>query len=126
MGHTVSGQGYQVDVDVLDGAARSMRELAADQDQFELRGLCGEPEVYGHQGLHDGLADACDKLSNTLDNLASTVEDLAGGLEKSAALYRESEQANAQKLQGGGGDPGMALEQQARQDSAARRSASAR
>ncbi len=43
----MDGPGFHVDVKVLASASKSMGDIVHDQDSFELRGLCGEPGLYG-------------------------------------------------------------------------------
>jgi hypothetical protein len=65
----VDGPSFHVDVDVLASASKSMGDIVHDQDSFELRELCGEPSLYGHDGVHDALAELCGRWSVGLDAL---------------------------------------------------------
>jgi hypothetical protein len=63
----MDGPGFHVDIEVLETASKNMQDLWHSQDEFELRGLCGEPELYGHGGVHDALADFCGQWSVGMD-----------------------------------------------------------
>lgn len=56
-GDAVDGPGFHVDVEAVDEAARGITQSVQDQDNFELRGLCGDADLYGHAGVHDALMD---------------------------------------------------------------------
>ncbi|NIJ09830.1 hypothetical protein FHU38_000174 [Saccharomonospora amisosensis] len=43
----MDGPGYHVDVDALEQAGTAIQKAVEEQDNFELRGLTGEPEMYG-------------------------------------------------------------------------------
>lgn len=49
----LDGPGFHIDADKVDEAARGIQDSVHDQDNFELRGLCGDLELYGHAGVHD-------------------------------------------------------------------------
>ena len=65
----VDGPGFHVDVDKVDEAANGIHQSVQDQDNFELRGLCGNTELYGHTPLHDALMDFSVRWSDGLDVL---------------------------------------------------------
>jgi hypothetical protein len=99
----VDGPGFHVDIDVLESAAKNMGDVVRDQDGFELRGLCGEPTLYGHKGIHDALAELCGRWSVGLDALADRASELGDLLGEAAAAYREVEHGNTSALKT---DPG--------------------
>lgn len=47
----LDGPGFHVDVDEIDEAADGIHESVQDQDDFQLRDLCGDTELYGHTPL---------------------------------------------------------------------------
>jgi hypothetical protein len=99
----VDGPGFHVDIDVLESASKNMSAVVHDQDSFELRGLCGEPGLYGHNGVHNALAELCGRWSVGLDALTDRANDLGGLLGKAAAAYRAVEHENTSTLKS---DPG--------------------
>ncbi|SEP21300.1 hypothetical protein [Amycolatopsis saalfeldensis] len=94
----MDGPGFHVDVGVLEAASKNMKDLWHGQDDFELRGLCGEPELYGHGGVHDALADFCGQWSVGLDALCDRANGLADTLGKAAQAYRAVEHGNTAAL----------------------------
>lgn len=101
----LDGDGFHVEIETLEAAARRMGEVAADQQDFELRSLCGDAEVYGDAGLRDALMDFCVRWSTGIDALADRATQLGAGLGKAAESYREAEHANTGRLRV---DPAMA------------------
>ncbi|NBH10965.1 hypothetical protein [Amycolatopsis sp. SID8362] len=99
----MDGPGFHVDIEALASASKSMGDIVHDQDSFELRGLCGEPGLYGHNGVHDALAELCGRWSVGLDALSDRASDLGDLLGKAAAAYRAVEHSNADALKS---DPG--------------------
>jgi hypothetical protein len=99
----LDGPGFHVDVDAVEEAARGVSESVRDQDNFELRGLCGDSDLYGHAGLHDALMDYCVKWSDGLDVLTDDAGAIGGALTKAVQAYRAIDEATALTL---GGDPG--------------------
>ncbi|WP_329072549.1 hypothetical protein [Amycolatopsis sp. NBC_01480] len=99
----MDGPGFHVEVDVLESASTSMGEIVHDQSSFQLRGLCGEPPLYGHDGVHGALAEFCGRWSVGLDALADRAGDLGDLLGKAAKAYRGVEHSNTAALKD---DPG--------------------
>ncbi|RJQ81432.1 hypothetical protein [Amycolatopsis panacis] len=99
----LDGPGFHVDVDVVDGAARGVRDSVRDQNNFELRGLCGDSGLYGHAGLHDALMDYCVKWSAGLDVLTGDASEIGDTLSRAVQAYRSIDEAASRTL---GGDPG--------------------
>ena len=99
----MDGPGFHVDVEVLNSAASSMGAIVHDQSTFALRGLCGDPELYGHRGVHDALAQFCGRWSVGLDALSDRAAELGTSLGKAAEAYRETEHTTTATLTA---DPG--------------------
>ncbi len=99
----MEGPGFHVDVDVLERASKNMSAVVRDQDSFELRGLCGEPRLYGHAGVHDALAELCGRWSVGIDALSDRASDLGDLLGKAAEAYRAVEHSTVEALKT---DPG--------------------
>ncbi|WP_328617099.1 hypothetical protein OHS18_12625 [Amycolatopsis sp. NBC_00355] len=99
----LDGPGFHVDVDAVDEAARGVRESVQDQHQFELRNLCGDAGVYGHNGLHDALMDYCGRWSGGLDTLTDDAGAIGDALTKAVEAYRVIDENAARALSG---DPG--------------------
>ncbi|MGH9061408.1 MAG: hypothetical protein ACRDZY_18130 [Acidimicrobiales bacterium] len=87
----MDGPGFHVEVEALEGASTSMAQVAADQDNFALRGLCGEPPLYGHDGVHDALAEFCGRWSVGRDALADRARSMGDLLGTAAKAYRQAE-----------------------------------
>jgi hypothetical protein len=100
----VDGPGFHVDVDTVAEAGTGITQSVTDQENFELRGLCGDSALYGHQGLHDALMDFCVRWSDGLDVLADDAGKIGAALTRAADAYRGIDDASARTL---GGDPGQ-------------------
>jgi len=98
----VDGAGFHADVQVIEEAASGIAESVRDQDSFELRGLCGEPELYGHTPLRNALMDFCVRWSGGLDALTDDAGTIADSLARVARAYRAVDSVAAQTL---GADP---------------------
>ncbi|WP_432850491.1 hypothetical protein ACQPXB_08060 [Amycolatopsis sp. CA-161197] len=102
---TLDGPGFHVDVDVLGEAAKGIGQSVHDQQTFELRGLCGDTELYGHSGVHDALANYCARWSAGLDTLTEDAGVIGDCLTHVAEVYRGIDQAAVGRLRA---DPGSA------------------
>ena len=100
----MDGPGFHVEVDALEGASAKMEAVAHAQSDFELRGLCGEPPMYGHGGVHDALAEFCGQWSVGMDALSDRANDMGALLGKAAKAYRAVEHENTGALKV---DPGL-------------------
>lgn len=94
----MDGPGFHVDVDVLDTAAKSMHDIVADQDNSELRRLCGGPEMYGYDAVYAEFSGFCQAWSVGLDALCDRAQWMGDELGNCARTYRDVDQAAAQKL----------------------------
>ena len=102
---SVDGPGFHVDADVLDNAAKGITQSVHDQQTFELRGLCGDAELYGHGGVHAALADYCARWSGGLDTLTEDAGVVGDCLTHVAEAYRGIDESSARRLTA---DPGTA------------------
>lgn len=59
-----------------------------DQDNFALRGLCGDAALYGHAPLHDALMDFCVRWSDGLDVLTDDAGQIGDALTRVSNAYR--------------------------------------
>ncbi|KAA9156456.1 hypothetical protein FPZ12_027605 [Amycolatopsis acidicola] len=84
----VDGPGFHVDVDRVDEAAAGIQQSVDDQDNFELRDLCGDAALYGHTGVHDALMDLCVRWSDGLDTLTDDAGAISDALSKAVQAYR--------------------------------------
>lgn len=100
----VDGPGFHVDVDKLDEAANGIRHSVQDQDNFALRGLCGDAELYGHTPLHDALMDFSVRWSEGLDILTDDAGQIADALSRVSQAYRTVDEAAARTMPN---DPGL-------------------
>lgn len=101
----MDGPGFHVEIEVLEGASKNMSQIVHDQEGFELRGLCGEPPLYGHGGVHAALSEFCGSWSVGFDALSDRASDLGALLGKAAQAYRGVEHDNVSALKT---DPGVA------------------
>jgi hypothetical protein len=99
----VDAPGFHVDADWVDEAATGIKQSVDDQDNFELRGLCGGTELYGHTGVHDALMDFCVRWSDGLDTLTGDAGAIGDALSKATQAYRGIDQNTIRTLTG---DPG--------------------
>lgn len=100
----VSGPGFHVDVDKIDEAANGIHESVQDQDNFALRGLCGDTELYGYTPLHDALMDFCVRWSDGLDVLTDDAGKIGDALSRVSKAYRTVDEAAAHTMPD---DPGV-------------------
>jgi hypothetical protein len=94
----LDGPGFHVDVAVIDEAATGVTQSVHDQSGFALRGLCGDPELYGHVPLHDALMDFCVRWSGGMDDLTSSAGALGDALTRVGAVYGAIDGAAAKSL----------------------------
>lgn len=87
----MDGPGYHVDVDALEQAGTAIQKAVEEQDNFELRGLTGEPEMYGDEALRNALMDVCVRWSDRIDDLVDDADEIGQALKASAQAYREAE-----------------------------------
>jgi hypothetical protein len=99
----VDGPGFHVDVDKVDEAANGIHQSVQDQNNFELRGLCGDTELYGHPPLHDALMDFSVRWSDGLDVLTDDAGQIGDALSRVSTAYRAVDGAAVNSLPG---DPG--------------------
>lgn len=92
------GDGFHVDVEDLTQAARGITRSVQGQDGFELRGLCGEPSLYGHPGVHDALMEFCVRWSEGLDVLTDDAGEISDTLKRAAEAYRTADDAARQAM----------------------------
>lgn len=100
----LDGLGFHVDVDKVDEAARGIHESVQDQDNFRLRNLCGDSELYGRSGVHDALMSFCLRWSDGLDALTADAGAIGDALTRVAAAYRAVDEATESSLSD---DPGL-------------------
>ncbi|WP_336158618.1 hypothetical protein [Amycolatopsis sp. VC5-11] len=100
----VDGPGFHIDVDKVAEAGSGISRSVTDQQGFQLRGLCGDVELYGHQGVHDGLMDFCTRWSDGLDILTDDADKIGATLTRAANAYRGIDDATARTLRT---DPGQ-------------------
>lgn len=100
----MDGPAFHVDVDRVDEAATGIKQSVDDQDNFELRGLCGDSELYGHARVHDALMDFCVRWSDGLDTLTDDAGAIGDALARATQAYRGIDQATIKTLTS---DPGV-------------------
>lgn len=100
----VDGPGFHVDVEKVAEAGNGISRAVTDQDNFELRGLCGDSDLYGHDALHGALMDFCVRWSEGLDVLTDDAGAIGQALTNAANAYRCIDDATARTL---GTDPGQ-------------------
>jgi hypothetical protein len=92
--HVLDGDGFHVDLDALSAASIGITQTLKDMDQCKIRGICGEPEQYGHQGIHDVFANFCGRWQQGVDVLLEDAKSLRDGLNQAADAYARGD-ANA-------------------------------
>lgn len=100
----VDGPGFHVDVDKVAEAGSGISRAVKDQDNFQLRGLCGDSDLYGHDGVHGALMDFCVRWSEGLDVLTDDAGAIGEALTNAANAYRGIDDATARTM---GVDPGQ-------------------
>jgi hypothetical protein len=100
----LDGPGFHVDVDSVDEAAMGITQSVQDQENFQLRGLCGDARLYGHAGLHDALTEFCVRWSDGLDTLTEDAAAIGDTLSRAAQVYRAVDETAAGSLRS---DPGV-------------------
>jgi hypothetical protein len=85
---SLDGPGFHVELDALEAAATGIKRSVDDQNNFELLGLCGEPDQYGHADVHAALAAFCARWSEGLDTLAEDAGVIGDSLTHVAEAYR--------------------------------------
>jgi hypothetical protein len=94
----VDGPGFHVDVGKVEEAANGIKTSVTDQSSFELRGLCGDTSLYGHDGIHNSLMNFCVRWSGGIDTLTDDADSISDVLTKAAAAYRTADSAAAGSL----------------------------
>jgi hypothetical protein len=94
----VEGQGWRVDVEVVESAAQGISRSVRDQDNFELRGLCGDAELYGHDAVHGALMNFSVRWSDGMDALADDAQEISDALVRVAEAYRAVDEAAARGI----------------------------
>lgn len=100
----MDGNGFHVEIELLETASRNMDELVAGQDNSELSELPGDSQSYGHSDLFAALTEFCDRWSVGLDALCDRATEMGYSLGEAAKAYREADQAGADALSV---DPGI-------------------
>ncbi|QUH00633.1 hypothetical protein HUO13_07215 [Saccharopolyspora erythraea] len=94
----MDGNGFHVEIEVLERASKRMEELVAGQDNSELSELPGQGSAYGHADLEAALNEFCDRWSVGLDALCDRATRMGYSLGEAAKAYREADQAGADAL----------------------------
>ncbi|WP_134666062.1 MULTISPECIES: hypothetical protein [unclassified Amycolatopsis] len=100
----MDGPGFHVDIAAVDEAARGISGSVHDQDGFELRGLCGDAELYGHAGVHDALMEFATRWSDGIDVLTDDASAIGDALGRAVRAYRAIDESATRSLTG---DPGV-------------------
>ncbi|KAA5837264.1 hypothetical protein ABT337_15180 [Saccharopolyspora hirsuta] len=100
----MDGNGFHVEIELLEKASRNMAELVEGQDNSELSELPGDSQAYGHADLPAALTEFCDRWSVGLDALCDRATRMGYSLGEAAKAYREADQAGADALST---DPGI-------------------
>lgn len=100
----VDGPGFHVDVGKVEEAANGIKRSVTDQSSFELRDLCGDTSLYGHDGIHNALMNFCVRWSDGLDILTDDADAIGNVLTRAAAAYQVTDSAAAGSLTA---DPGQ-------------------
>ena len=98
----MDGNGFHVDIGVLESAAKAMGEISDKQDRSELADVCDEADeqTVGSDTMYDALVSFCETTSEGIDYLVDKAEDTREGLSEVAQNYREVERAAIADLRG--------------------------
>lgn len=97
--------GFEVELDVLDGAAKAVSQTMQDMESCQVADICGPSEEYGHDGLHGAFAHFCDRWQEGVEILLEDGEAIGEALRGAAQSYRELDQEAEDRLRGVGPDP---------------------
>ncbi|WP_216211173.1 hypothetical protein [Amycolatopsis aidingensis] len=90
--------GYVVNVEALQIASRGIAESVRDLEPGVVRGLCGEPEQYGHEGVHAAFAEFCERWDYGVEVLVDDTDGMCEALDHAVLAYVEGDQVAAEPL----------------------------
>lgn len=102
-------QGFEVDLDVLDGAATSISRTMRDMEQCEVEYIVGPEEEYGHAGLREAFEHFCDRWQDGVEMLLEDGETIAQVLNRAVDVYMDVDDTAERtfKAHGDGADPAV-------------------
>lgn len=100
-------EGFDVDLEVLDGAATTISRTMRDMEQCEVEDIVGPEEEYGHEGLHEAFEHFCDRWQTAVELLIEDGDSISSALNRSVDAYIEVDSSAARtfKAHGDGVDP---------------------
>lgn len=97
--------GFEVELDVLKGAADAVSQTMRDMQSCQVDDICGPPEEYGHDGLHAAFEHFCGRWQEGVEILLEDGAAISEALRGALRSYSEMEQAAEDTLRGRGPDP---------------------
>lgn len=95
----MGGDGFDVDVDALRGAASGIGKTIHDRDVCEIRGVCGDAEQYGSDAVHGAFADFCGRWQYGVEVLLDDAEGIRDALDRAASAYQATDEGMRDPLQ---------------------------
>ncbi|PXY21179.1 hypothetical protein [Prauserella muralis] len=83
--------GFEVEVDVLDGAATAVSQTMRDMETCKIESICGPREMYGHDRLHEAFEHFCGRWQEGVELLLEDGGAIAGTLTRAVDAYTEFE-----------------------------------
>ncbi|SFB64949.1 hypothetical protein SAMN05216266_1514 [Amycolatopsis marina] len=96
----MGGDGFDVDVDALRGAASGIGKTLHDREVCEIRGVCGDAEQYGSDAVHGAFADFCGRWQYGVEVLLDDAEGIRDALGRAASAYQATDEGMRDPLQG--------------------------
>lgn len=102
-------QGFDVDLEVLGGAAAAISQTMRDVEMRQVDDIGGPEGQYGHTGLHGAFEHFSDRWQHGLDLLIEDAGTVAQALIRAADVYRESDDDAARRFEAHGDGAGPAF-----------------
>lgn len=102
-------QGFDVDLEVLDGAATAISRTMRDMEQCEVEDIVGPEEEYGHAVLHEAFEHFSDRWQDGVDLLIEDGDTIVRALNRAVDVYLEVDRSAERtfKAHGDGADPAV-------------------
>lgn len=102
-------QGFDVDLEVLGGAAAAISQTMRDVGKRQLDDFGGPAKQYGHTELHKAFEHFSDRWQHGLGLLIDDAGTVAQALIRAADVYRESDGTAARRFEALGDGAGPAF-----------------
>ncbi|PRX49005.1 hypothetical protein B0I33_10337 [Prauserella shujinwangii] len=95
---------FEVELDVLDGAATAVSQTMHDMETCKIESICGPAEMYGHDGVHEAFEHFCGRWQQGVELLIEDGATIAGALNRAVEGYGDFE-GEAEQVFGGQAEP---------------------